>query len=217
MYRPRAFREDRIDVLHALIRSHPLATLVTVGPEGLEANLLPFIVATDRGEKGVLRAHLARANDQVASLREAHEAMVIFQGPEAYITPSWYASKSEHGKVVPTWNYVVVLAWGRPHVIDDAEWLRVQIDELTRAQERARPEPWNVTDAPEEFIAGQVLSIIGLEIPIARIEGKWKTSQNRTIADQESVAKGLRAERVSEAMASLVEGVMQNRPSRKSD
>lgn len=205
MYRPPAFREDRIEVLHTLIQTHPLATLVTAGTAGLNANLIPFTLATDRGDKGVLRAHMAKANDQIATLREGAEALVIFQGPETYVTPSWYASKAEHGKVVPTWNYVVVQAWGMPQVIDDAEWLRVQIDELTRAQERPRSAPWNVTDAPEPFIDAQVRGIIGLEIPIARIEGKWKVSQNRPAADKEGVARGLRSEGQSSAMADIVD------------
>ncbi len=204
MYRPPAFREDRLETLHALIAAHPLATLVTAGADGLNATLIPFTIASDRGEKGTLRAHLAKANDQVRALRESTEVLVIFQGPESYITPSWYASKAEHGKVVPTWNYVVVQAWGKPCTIDDAEWLRAQIDELTRKQEQTRNEPWSVTDAPEPFIASQVRGIIGLEIPIARIEGKWKVSQNRPEMDRKTVVEGLRAEGRSAAMADLV-------------
>src|SRR5262245_57746690 len=170
MYRPPAFREDRLETLHALVRRHPLAALVTAGAQGLDANLIPFTVDAARGHKGTLRAHLARANGPVPVSRDSGEAPAIFQGPESYINPSWYAAKSEHGKVVPTWNYVVVQAWGTPRIIDDAEWLRVQIDELTRQQERHRAEPWNVADAPEPFVASQVKGIIGLEIPVARIE-----------------------------------------------
>jgi transcriptional regulator len=205
MYRPPAFREDRIEVLHSLIQRYPLATLVTSGANGLNANLLPFTIATDRGEKGVLRAHLARGNDQVAALREGAETLVIFQGPQTYITPSWYASKSEHGKVVPTWNYVVVQVQGTPQILDDPDWLRVQIDELTRQREASRAEPWNVTDAPEPFVTSQLRGIIGLEIPIARIEGKWKVSQNRPAADKEGVVRGLRSEGQSSAMAAIVD------------
>jgi len=203
MYTPPAFRENRLDTLHALIAAHPLATLVTAGTDGLNANLIPFTIATERGEKGTLRAHMAKANDQIKSLRESSEALVIFQGPESYITPSWYVSKAEHGKVVPTWNYVVVQVWGRPHLIDNAEWLRVQIDELTRTQEQTRDAPWHVADAPPSFIESQVRGIIGLEIPITRIEGKWKVSQNRPEADRRSVVTGLRDEG-SPAMADLV-------------
>jgi transcriptional regulator len=205
MYRPPAFREDRLDVLHALIESHRLATLVTQGTDGLNANLIPFTLDAKRGDRGVLRAHMARANDQLAALREGGEALVIFQGPEAYITPSWYASKREHGKVVPTWNYVVVQAWGTPQVIDDAEWLHVQINELTRAQERARTEPWQVADAPADFVAAQIRGITGIEIPIARIEGKWKVSQNRPEADRRMVVAGLREGGDMDEMADVVE------------
>ena len=204
MYRPSAFREDRLETLHALIEAHPLATLVTAGSDGLNANLLPFTLAADRGDKGVLRAHLAKGNDQVAALREGREALVIFQGAEAYITPSWYVSKAEHGKVVPTWNYVVVQAWGTSRVIDDPAWLRIQIDELTRKQERDRSEPWNVTDAPESFVQSQIKGITGLEIEVSRIEGKWKVSQNRPEKDRDSVVQGLRTERRDDVMASIV-------------
>jgi transcriptional regulator len=204
MYRPPAFREDRLETLHALIEAHRLATLVTATSGGLDASLIPFTLDKGRGDNGVLRAHMARANDQVAALRQGGEAMVIFQGPEAYITPSWYASKREHGKVVPTWNYVVVQAWGTPRLIDDADWLRVQIEELTRAQEGRRSEPWHVADAPADFVAMQLRAIIGLEIPIARIEGKWKVSQNRPEADRAGVVEGLRAEGGSADMADVV-------------
>ncbi|MGZ3274812.1 MAG: FMN-binding negative transcriptional regulator [Caulobacteraceae bacterium] len=190
MYRPPAFREDRIEVLRGAIRAHPLATLVTAGPSGLEANHIPFLIE-EGGPFGVLRAHLARANSQLAALREGVETLVIFQGPQAYVSPSWYATKAETGKVVPTWNYVAVHCWGSPRVIDDADWLRSQIGRLTRSQEDGRAEPWAVADAPEDFIAAQIKGIAGLEIPIARIEGKWKASQNRLDADRAGVAAGL--------------------------
>ena len=202
MYQPSAFREERLEVLHALIRAHPLATLITSGTDGLIANLAPFIVVND-GEKGMLRAHIAKANDQVNALRAGSETLVVFQGPEAYITPSWYASKKEHGRVVPTWNYVVVQVRGKPHVIDDAAWLRAQIGALTSSQEGRRSEPWSVSDAPEPFIDGQIQAIIGVEIPILTIEGKWKVSQNRSAADREGVSEGLKAAG-NEEMARLV-------------
>jgi transcriptional regulator len=204
MYRPTAFREDRLETLHAFIEAHPLGTLITAGSDGLNANLIPFTLAAERGDKGVLRAHLARGNDQVVALRKVREVLVLFRGPEAYITPAWYASKSEHGKVVPTWNYVVVQAWGIPRVIDDQAWLRAQIDELTRKKEHGRDEPWNVSDAPGPFIDAQIKGIIGLEIDVVRIEGKWKVSQNRPEKDRDSVVHGLRTERNDEVMASLV-------------
>lgn len=199
MYQPPAFREDRPEVLQALIRAHPLATLVTSGAGGLQANLLPFLL-TDEG--GALRAHLARANPQLADLREGGEALVIFQGPQAYVSPAFYASKAEHGKVVPTWNYAVVQVRGTPRVLDDAAWVREQIDDLTDSQEAGRAEPWAVGDAPDDFIAMQLRAIVGIEIPIASIEGKWKVSQNRSEADRQGVAAGLPLE--AAAMALLV-------------
>lgn len=192
MYVPPAFREDRPGVLHHLIRSHPLATLVTAGPAGLVANLVPFDLV-ERAEGPMLRAHLARANPQCDELRTAGEALVIFQGPQAYITPSWYAAKAEHGRVVPTWNYVVVQVRGRPRVFDAPDWLGAQVTALTDRHETEQPAPWAVTDAPEAFVAAQLRAIVGLEIPIARIEGKWKMSQNRSEADRHGVAEGLRA------------------------
>jgi transcriptional regulator len=205
MYRPSYFREDRLNVLHAQIRAHPFAQLVTAGDAGLVANPLPMLVDPDASPNGTLRGHLARANDQVASLRAGGQALVIFQGPQAYVSPSWYPGKAEHGKVVPTWNYVAVHAWGVPRVIDDAAWLRRLVEDLTVSQEQGRPNPWAVGDAPEDFIATMVKAIVGIEIPIDRIEGKWKLSQNRSEPDRRGVADGLRAEG-NEAMAGLIEG-----------
>jgi transcriptional regulator len=140
----------------------------------------------------------------VEALRSGAETLVVFQGPEAYITPSWYAAKEEHGRVVPTWNYVVVQARGTPRLIEDGGWIRAQIGELTASQENWRPEPWKVSDAPEPFILGQIGGIVGVEIPIASIEGKWKVSQNRSAADRKGVEDGLRREGLSEEMARLV-------------
>ncbi len=204
MYLPAVFREERREVLHALIRAHPLATLITAGTGGIIANLVPFILV-DTGDKGTLRAHIAKANDQVKALEAGDETLVVFQGPEAYITPSWYASKKEHGRVVPTWNYVVVQVRGRPRVIDDAAWIRAQIGALTSSQESHRAEPWRVSDAPEAFIESQIKAIIGIEISIVSLEGKWKVSQNRPAADRQGVCAGLRAEGINEEMARLVE------------
>lgn len=203
MYTPPAFREDRPEVLRQLIRDHPLATLVTVGASGLTASLLPLVLHTTP-DGDVLRGHMARANEQLASLREGGEALVIFQGPEAYISPAWYASKSVHGKVVPTWNYVVVQAWGKPVVIDNPAWLLAQIDQLTTTQEAGRREPWAVGDAPQDYIDAQIGAIAGLEIPIRRIEGKWKASQNQSAANREGVVRGLR-EIAADEMAEIVE------------
>lgn len=203
MYTPAAFREDRPDVLRRLIRTHPLATLVTGGARGLIANLVPFVlVESSNGD--VLRAHLAKANEQVASLREGSEALVIFQGPAAYITPAWYASKKEHGKVVPTWNYIVVQVRGTPQVMDDKDWLLAQINALTTLQESGRADPWAVADAPRDYVDAQLRAIVGVEIPIGRIEGKWKASQNQPAANQAGVVRGLR-ESGAEQMAQIVE------------
>jgi len=202
MYQPSAFREERLEVLHALIRTHPLATLITAGAGGLIANLVPFTLA-DAGAQGTLRAHIAKANDQVDALKAGAETLVVFHGPEAYITPTWYPSKKEHGRVVPTWNYVVVQARGTPRVIDDPVWVRAQIGGLTSGQENRRPEPWKITDAPEPFIQNQIRAIIGVEIPILSIEGKWKVSQNRSASDRQGVYEGLSREGM-EDMAKLV-------------
>lgn len=203
MYTPPAFREDRPEVLEALIRAHPLATLVTAGAGGLIANLVPFfLAATPQGD--VLRAHMARANDQLASLRAGAEALVIFQGPQAYVSPAWYPTKQEHGRAVPTWNYAVVQVRGTPRVIEDPDWLLAQISELTRRQESGRPDPWAVTDAPADYVAAQMRAIVGVEIPVSRIDGKWKASQNQPEANRRGVIRGLR-EVAADAMATIVE------------
>lgn len=205
MYRPPAFREDRPELLHAAIRAHPLATLVTHGASGLAANLVPFTLVPGGDGPDLLRAHLARANPQLADLRAGGEALVIFQGPQAYVTPSWYPSKQEHGKVVPTWNYILVQAHGRPRVIDEPEWLRAQIDALTTLQEAGRDEPWAVTDAPADYVAAQLKGIAGVEIAVDRIEGKWKASQNQPAANREGVVAGLREQDSASLMAAAME------------
>ena len=206
MYQPAHFREDRLEVQHALIRAHPLALLVRRGAAGREANRIPFLLDATALPLCVDRAHLARANPQWRALDPEREALVVFHPVDSYVTPTWYASKHEHGKVVPTWNYAIVQAWGRPRVIEDAAWLGRQIRALTAHQERLRTEPWAVDDAPEPFVAAQIKGIVGIEIAIARIEGKWKASQNRPAADREGVAEGLerQGDDASLAMARLV-------------
>ena len=205
MYQPPHFREARLEIQHALIKTHSLGLLITAGPEGLQANFIPFLVDARKSEHGTLRAHLARANPQLRELAAVDECLVVFQGPQHYISPSLYPTKQETEKVVPTWNYITVHAWGRPHVIDDAAWLRQQIEDLTRHNEAPRAEPWQVSDAPESFVAAQMKGIVGLEIPIARIEGKWKVSQNRPAIDKAGVVAGLRGGGGdAEVMASLV-------------
>jgi transcriptional regulator len=169
------------------------------------ANPLPFQLASDSGDLGTLRCHLARGNPQWRELKAVAECLVVFQGPQEYVTPSWYPTKRETGKVVPTWNYATVHVWGRPEVIDDPVWLRRQLDDLTGLQEGVRPAQWHVDDAPADFIAAQMKGIIGVEIPIARIEGKWKVSQNRPEADRAGVVAGLREQgERTQAMAALV-------------
>jgi transcriptional regulator len=205
MYQPPHFVENRLAVQHALIREHSLGLLITAGPDGLQANPIPFLIDSEAPEHGTLRAHLARANPQARELAAVTECLVVFQGPQHYISPSLYPTKRETGKVVPTWNYITVHAWGRPVVMDDAGWLRRQIGDLTRHKEESRAAPWAVDDAPEDFVAAQIKGIVGLEIPIARIEGKWKVSQNRPAVDQAGVVAGLRdSGPEAEAMAAAV-------------
>ena len=207
MYEPPLHRQDDLTAQHELIRRHPLGLLVTHGPQGLLANAMPFLIDPAVGEFGRLSAHMARANGQWRDLKDGAEALVVFQGSEHYISPSWYATKRETGKVVPTWNYVIVQARGVPRVIDDADWLRAQITALTQTQESPRPAPWAVSDAPEDFVAAQVRQIVGLEIEITDIRGKWKASQNRNVADRAGVLAGLQGDGDPEAlaMAAIVE------------
>jgi transcriptional regulator len=205
MYQPPHFREDRLAVQHALIRAQSLGLLISAGPGGLQANHIPFLIDAGMSERGTLRAHLARANPQLAELAVVDQCLVVFQGPQQYISPSLYPTKHEHGKAVPTWNYITVHAWGRPQVIDDAAWLRSQVEDLTVHKEGSRAAPWHVSDAPEPFVAAQLKGIVGIEIPVARIEGKWKVSQNRPAVDQAGVVAGLRGHGDdSEIMAALV-------------
>ncbi|MBI2720510.1 MAG: FMN-binding negative transcriptional regulator [Rhizobiales bacterium] len=206
MYLPTHFREDRLEVQHDLIRTHPLGLLISDGASGLQASPLPFLIDARASKLGTLRAHLARANGHWQELAESGECLVVFQGPQAYVTPSWYETKRETGKVVPTWNYVTVHAWGRARAIEDGAWLRQQIGELTAKQESPRATPWKVEDAPADFLAAQIRAIVGLEIPIDRIEGKWKASQNRPAKDRAGVVAGLsEMGEMDRAMARLVE------------
>lgn len=202
MYIPSAFNEPRLEEQHALIRAYPLGLLITASPEGLLATPLPFHLVAEDGPFGKLQSHLARANPHWKSV-DGLDALVVFQGSDAYITPSWYESKAEHGKVVPTWNYAMVQARGLARVVEDVVWLRSLVTRLTNEREAARPEPWHVTDAPEPFIEGQLKGIVGLEIEIRQIEGKWKVSQNRPPADRSRVAESLDAEG-KHAMSELV-------------
>ena len=205
MYLPPAFREDRRAVQHDLMRAYPLALLITAGAGGLLANPIPMLIYPDEGECGTLRAHLSRGNAQWQELGAVAECLVVFQGPQDYISPSWYATKQATQKVVPTWNYAIVQAWGAPRLVEDSAWLLRQLTDLTYAEEHARSRPWQVDDAPASYIAAQMKGIIGVEIPITRLEGKWKVSQNRPAADREGVVAGLRSQGASsQLMADLV-------------
>ncbi len=206
MYLPAHFQEDRLDVLHQLIRNHPLGMLVTMTANGLEANHIPFMVDS-AGPFGTLRGHVARANPVWKDFSKDVEAMVVFQGPDAYISPSWYASKKEHGKVVPTWNYAVVHAYGPLQSVDDAEWMRPFLEKITDRHESPRAAPWKVGDAPEDFLQTTMRAVVGIEIPITKLIGKWKVSQNRPKADREGVVAGLAEakDEAGRAMAGLVE------------
>ncbi|MEO8715691.1 MAG: FMN-binding negative transcriptional regulator [Acetobacteraceae bacterium] len=188
---PPAFREDRIEVLHAAIREARLATLVTLTLEGLVASHVPLLLDPGPAPYGTLIGHLASPNPQARGGVADVDALAIFQGPEAYVTPSWYATKRETGKVVPTWNYVAIHAVGPLRFFDDPARLLEIVTRLTERHERARAEPWAVGDAPGDFVAGMLRGIIGFEMPIARLEGKWKMSQNRPPADRKGVVAGL--------------------------
>ena len=206
MYEPPLHREDDLERQHALIRARPLGLLVSHGPKGLIANAVPFLLDSAASKLGTLQAHVARANPQWRDLAESPEALVVFQGVDHYVTPSWYATKRETHKVVPTWNYVMVQARGKARVIEDDGWLRRQIVALTAGQEASRAAPWSVDDAPADFLALQRKAIVGLEIEIADIRGKWKASQNRSAADRAGVVEGLEAldDEEARAMAALV-------------
>ncbi|HEU5276888.1 MAG TPA: FMN-binding negative transcriptional regulator [Xanthobacteraceae bacterium] len=192
MYLPDHFRVDDVAEMHALIRAHPFAALVSAGASGLYGTHLPTVLK-EEGPFGTIECHLSRANPHWKDLAEGGEALMIFQGAEAYITPNWYATKRETGKVVPTWNYAVVHAYGRPAVMDDASWLRRHVGELTDQQERGEAQPWAVTDAPERYIEVMLCGIVGFRFEIARLEGKWKMSQNREMQDRAGVVTGLGA------------------------
>jgi transcriptional regulator len=190
MYIPESFAETRLEVLRALIRRHPLGTLVVMTAEGLTVNHVPFFVGD-----GVLRAHVARANPLWRIADRQVQAVAIFQGPDGYVTPSWYPSKAESGgKAVPTWNYVVVHAHGPLRLIEDPAWLRAHLEEMTAAHEAGRAHPWKIGDAPEDYVTGLLGAIVGIELSVSRLEGKWKLSQNRAPADRAAVVEGLRAD-----------------------
>jgi transcriptional regulator len=200
VYLPKHFEQPDRDALVALMRERPLATLVIATPDGPTADLIPLDYVADASEHGLLRGHVARANPL---WRHAGvDMLAVFTGPEAYVSPGWYPSKREHGKVVPTWNYTMVQARGCLRVVDDAPWLRALVGHLTETHEAAQAKPWSVADAPEDYVQQMLRAIVGIEIPLTSLVGKWKTSQNRSAADREGVVHAL-AERAA-AMAALV-------------
>ncbi len=193
MYLPTSFRQDDLTALHRQILDCRLATVVSQGPSGLAASHLPLLLEPAEGRFGTLYGHFARANPQWRDLAEGAEALVIFQGPEAYVSPSWYPAKAEHGKVVPTWNYVAVHAQGRAELFEDAERLLQLVSRLSAQHEAGRAQPWAVSDAPRDYIDGMLRAIVGFALPIERLDGKWKLGQNRSAADQAGVRAGLAA------------------------
>ncbi|MEO8500359.1 MAG: FMN-binding negative transcriptional regulator [Vicinamibacteria bacterium] len=201
MYTPKHFEEPRIEILHELMRNRSLATLIAVGSRGLVANHLPLYLDRASAPLGVLRGHVSRSNPVWKDFDPTVEALAVFSGPDAYITPSWYATKRETGQAVPTWNYVVAHAYGPMRAIEDPAWLRAHVEELTRHNEEGRAEPWKVEDAPPEYIARLLAGIVGLEIKLSRIEGKWKVSQNQPEANRHGVIAGLEASGDAEAIA----------------
>jgi transcriptional regulator len=212
MYIPKQFEEPRVDVMHELIRARPLATLVTLSAGGLNANHIPLHLLESPAPFGTLQGHVARANPVLSDLEKNIEVLAVFHGPDAYITPSWYVTKKETGKVVPTWNYAVVHAYGYLRVVDDAAWLRAQLEALTAHNEASFPERWAVSDAPHEFTERLIANIVGFEMVISRLSGKWKVSQNQPKQNQASVIEGLKAsgQQESSAMAALVEAATKN-------
>lgn len=191
MYTPKHHKETDLKVLHGLIKSHSLGTWITRSNEELVANHIPFLLDSTLGDNGTLVGHVARANPVWKLILPAENSLVIFQGAENYITPSWYPSKQEHGRTVPTWNYAVVHAYGMPRIIEDKTWLLNHLNQLTNEHEKKQETPWAVGDAPEEFIEKLLNGIVGIEIPINKLEGKWKVSQNKNSPDKLGVVKGL--------------------------
>ena len=207
MYLPSAFEERRPDVLQALIASHPLGLLVTQSADGeLSANSIPFMLEADpAGGPGILRAHVARANPVWREARTDRDALVVFQGAQAYVSPSFYPTKAETGKVVPTWNYVMVQARGPLRTVEEAPWLHALVTRLTERHEADRPQPWAVGDAPADYVATMLRAIVGIELPLVALVGKWKVSQNRNDADRAGVAEGLRRDGTADAVAIAAE------------
>jgi transcriptional regulator len=199
LYIPKFNEENDTSVLHSFIKAKPLGAWVVVSEGEINVNHIPFVLHEKKGEFGTLVGHVARANPVWSCFSEEFESVIIFQGEHAYITPSWYASKREHGKAVPTWNYTVVHAYGNPIIIEDREWLLGHINEMTDIHEAGQEYPWRVSDAPDEFIERLLGAIIGVEIPINRLKGKVKIGQNRSEPDKRGMIAGLTAKADTQA------------------
>jgi transcriptional regulator len=206
MYVPKHFEVTDVKVIHELIRDYPLATLVMMSANGLNANHIPMHLTATPEPYGTLRGHVARANPLLGDIEQQAESLAIFHGPNAYITPSWYETKKEHGKVVPTWNYVVVHVYGILQIVDKPDWLRAQLETLTDQNEAQFSGPWAVDDAPTEFTEKLLESIVGIEMKITQLLGKWKVSQNQPLQNRDGVIQGLNASNQVDAtkMAGLV-------------
>jgi transcriptional regulator len=207
MYIPTHFEQPSIQVMHELIRTRPLTTLVTLSSNGINANHIPLHLSETPLPFGTLRGHVARSNPIWCDLESDVDVLAIFHGPDAYISPSWYATKQESGKVVPTWNYTVVHAYGYLRIIDDASWVRTQLEALTNHNEATFPKPWAVSDAPHEFTEKLIEAIVGIEMIVTRLSGKWKVSQNQPPQNQTSVIQGLNNSAHREAAALVNTGV----------
>jgi transcriptional regulator len=190
---PAYFKENRIDALHELMRTRPLATLIAQCESGLVANHIPVETLSEPAPYGLIRGHIARANPLWREYRADTESLAIFQGPQAYISPSFYPSKQKTGEVVPTWDYAVVHAHGTLRFVEDAAWLHALVERLTNAHEAPRDKPWKVDDAPPPYIQKMLAAIVGFEFSITRLIGKWKVSQNHPAANREGVVRGLHA------------------------
>ncbi|ARV20286.1 Protease synthase and sporulation protein PAI 2 [Curvibacter sp. AEP1-3] len=206
MYQPSHFIETRPEVLHALVQSHPLATLVTLSAKGLDANHIPLVLRVEADGRATLVGHVARANPVWKDTDLSVPVLAIFQGPQHYISPGWYATKAEHGKVVPTWNYAVVHAKGMLTVHDDAAWIRSQMQQITTQQEAPMAQPWAVDDAPRDYTDKMISAVVGIEIVVDEWVGKWKVSQNQPPANQTTVREGLehQATDAARTMAGLI-------------
>jgi len=207
VYVPEHFREARVELLQEFVQQHPLAVVVAMTADGLNANHIPLQTKLTADGRGLLRGHIARSNSLWRQVENGAEVLAIFTGADAYISPSWYASKREHGKVVPTWNYATVHIRGTIRFIDDAQWLRDFVGSMTDLHEGGRPDRWHVSDAPADYIDGMLRAIIGFEIEVSSVAGKFKGSQNRSSADRTGVNAALHASgRKTDEIAELAPG-----------